>query len=309
VAYLKELRQILMYLGICSGNMEEGSFRCDANISVKKRQTIQFGTRTELKNMNSFRNVKNALDYEMNRQINLIEAGMAVVQETLLWNPATGRTASMRSKEESHDYRYFPEPDLVPVIISDIWVDAVGQDLPELPEAKRQRFAGQYGLPGYDADVLTQSRELADYFERCAALLDAPKDISNWIMTEVLRVMKTEDLSLLKVRPEMLVELIGLVRGGTLSGLTAKEVFDEMARTGTGPLQIVKERGLEQVSNEEELKSLVSKVLDAHPKEVGLYRGGKTQIIGFFMGEVMKESRGKANPKVISGLIKELLES
>jgi len=309
VAYLKELRQILMYLEICNGNMEEGSFRCDANISVKKRQTIRFGTRTELKNMNSFRNVKNALDYEMNRQINLIEAGMEVVQETLLWNPARGETASMRSKEESHDYRYFPEPDLVPVVVGDIWVDAVKKGLPELPETKRQRFSIQYGLPDYDADVLTQSRELADYFERCAALLDAPKEISNWIMTEVLRVMKTEGLGLLKVRPEMLVELIGLVRGGTLSGLKAKEVFEEMARTGAGPSQIVEERGLEQVSNEGELKGLVLRVLEAHPKEVGLYRGGKTQLIGFFMGEVMKESRGKANPKIISGLIKELLES
>jgi aspartyl-tRNA(Asn)/glutamyl-tRNA(Gln) amidotransferase subunit B len=308
VTYLKDLRQILMYLGICDGNMEEGSFRCDANISVKQKGSIRFGIRTELKNMNSFRNVRNALDFEIRRHIGLVESGLAVEQETLLWNPAKGETAAMRSKEESHDYRYFPDPDLIPIIVSDAWIDDVRKDLPELPAPRRKRFVEQYGLPDYDAEVLTQSKALADYFERCAALLPAPKDISNWIMTEVLRVMKVDTAGIMKVTPEMLVELIGMVRNSTVSGLKAKEVFDEMASTGRSAVEIVKERGLEQLSDQEELKGFVSKVIEAHPKEVSLYRGGKTQLMGFFIGEVMKESKGKANPKIIGGLIKELLE-
>ena len=309
--YLKELRQILVYLDICDGNMEEGSFRCDANVSVKKKGSDQFGIRTELKNMNSFRNVRNALDFEIERHSRIIDSGHQIVQETLLWDPAAGETRSMRSKEESHDYRYFPDPDLVPVIVEDAWVEEVRKILPELPLEKRKRFTEQYGIPAYDAEVLTQTKALADYFEQCVVLLAAPKDISNWIMTEVLRVLKEKqkDITELKVTPEMLIDLLKHLRGGTISGLKAKEVFDEIVATGKGASEIIKERGFEQVSDEEELKRLGQDIIETHPREAALYRGGKTQLLGFFVGEVMKASKGKANPKLAGTIIKELLET
>ncbi|MCE5274717.1 MAG: Asp-tRNA(Asn)/Glu-tRNA(Gln) amidotransferase subunit GatB [Syntrophaceae bacterium] len=310
-AYLKELRLILVYLGICDGNMEEGSFRCDANVSVREKGSGRLGTRTELKNMNSFRNVQRALEFEIERHTRLLDAGLKVELQTLLWNPARGETQSMRSKEESHDYRYFPDPDLIPVRVDDVWIARVRETLPELPAAKRRRFALQYDLPAHDCDVLCQSRALADYFERCAELLPAPKDISNWIMTEVLRVLKGghDDIGSLPVTPERLIGLLRLMQGGTLSGLKAKEVFDEMVATGHDAEAIVEERGLEQLSDEEELRRLAREVVEAKPRETALYRGGKTQLLGFFVGEVMKASRGKANPKLAGTIIREMLES
>jgi aspartyl-tRNA(Asn)/glutamyl-tRNA(Gln) amidotransferase subunit B len=309
VTYLKELRLVLMYLGVSDGNMEEGSFRCDANVSVRTRGSGSMGTRTELKNMNSFRNVQRALDYEIHRQVSCMEAGMHIAQETLLWDASSGRTRAMRSKEESHDYRYFPDPDLVPVVIDDAWVDGIGRAMPELPAARRRRFVDQYGLPAYDAGQLTQTLALADYFEQCVSLAGSPKDISNWIMTELMRVMNEQDAGIegLLITPAMLTGLIDLVKAGSVSGLQAKEVLSRMASTGRDAREIIRELGLEQVSDEHELKVLIRKIIESNQKQAAQYRAGKTQLLGFFVGEVMKESGGKANPKVAGDLIRELL--
>ncbi len=310
VAYLRELRQILMYLGVCDGNMEEGSLRCDANVSVKPAGSSRYGTRTELKNMNSFRNVQRALQYEIERHIEIRESGGEVVQETLLWDPSRGVTVSMRSKEESHDYRYFPEPDLVPLEIDAAWIDGVRSGLPELPFARRKRFIGQYGLPAYDAGVLTQTKTVADYYEECVRLLDRPKEISNWIMTEVMRVLNEQGIAItgLNVSPEMLTGLIALIDRGSISGSMAKEVFAEMAATGDSAGSIVEKRGIGQISDEAELRSLAREIIDAYPDEAGRYRSGKAGLLGFFVGKLMKATRGEANPKLASRIIKELLE-
>lgn len=310
VAYLRELRQILMYLGICDGNMEEGSFRCDANVSVKPAGSSRLGTRTELKNMNSFRNVQRALQYEIERHIEIRESGGEVVQETLLWDPSRGVTASMRSKEESRDYRYFPEPDLVPVEIDTAWIDGVRSGLPELPFARRKRFIEQYGLPAYDAGVLTQAKTVADYYEECVRLLDKPKELSNWIMTEVMRVLNEQGISItgLNVSPKMLTGLIVLIKKGSISGSMAKEVFAEMAATGESAESIVEKRGIGQISDEQELQSLAQEIINSHPDEARKYCSGKTGLLGFFVGMLMKATQGEANPKLASRIMKELLE-
>ncbi|HON94668.1 MAG TPA: Asp-tRNA(Asn)/Glu-tRNA(Gln) amidotransferase subunit GatB [Deltaproteobacteria bacterium] len=309
VAYLRELRLILVHLGISDGNMEQGSFRCDANISVRPAGAAGFGTRTELKNMNSFRNVQRALDHEIQRQSAIIDSGSSVVQETLSWNAILGATRPMRSKEESHDYRYFPDPDLVPVVIDEAWTATVRKNLPELPSARRRRFMDLYGLPTYDAEQLTQEPALADYYEQCVSLLDAPKDISNWVMSELTRVMHETgvDVRGLKITPAMLTDLISLVKAGTVSGLAAKDVITEMAATGRNASSIVEELGMAQVSDETELKALILGIIEANPGQVTKYRQGKTQLLGFFVGEVMKASRGRANPKVAGTIIRELL--
>ena len=310
VAYLRELRQILMYLGICDGSMEEGSLRCDANVSVKKAGSSRYGTRTELKNMNSFRNVQKALEFEIERHIQILESGGRVEQETMLWNPSKGVTVPMRSKEESHDYRYFPEPDLVPVRIDDAWIEDVRSTLPELPAERRARFRKRYGLPAYDTGVLTQSRELADYYEACVGMLDAPKEISNWIMTEVMRALNEQGISItdFRVSPEMLTGLIALIGRGRISGSMAKEVFAEMASTGHSAEEIVSSRGVGQISDEETLKAVAGRIIDANPAEARKYRSGKTGLLGFFVGQVMKATQGEANPKLASRIVKELLE-
>ena len=309
VAYLRELRLILVHLGISDGNMEQGSFRCDANISVRPAGAAGFGTRTELKNMNSFRNVQRALDHEIQRQSAIIDSGSSVVQETLSWNAILGATRPMRSKEESHDYRYFPDPDLVPVVIDEAWTATVRKNLPELPSARRRRFMDLYGLPTYDAEQLTQEPALADYYEQCVSLLDAPKDISNWVMSELTRVMHETgvDVRGLKITPAMLTDLISLVKAGTVSGLAAKEVITEMAATGRNASSIVEELGMAQVSDETELKALILGIIEANPGQVTKYRQGKTQLLGFFVGEAMKASKGRANPKVAGTIIRELL--
>ena len=310
VAYLRELRQILMYLGICDGNMEEGSFRCDANVSVKPAGSSRLGTRTELKNMNSFRNVQRALQYEIERHIEIRESGGEVVQETLLWDPSRSVTASMRSKEESRDYRYFPEPDLVPVEIDTAWIDGVRSGLPELPFARRKRFIEQYGLPAYDAGVLTQAKTVADYYEECVRLLDKPKELSNWIMTEVMRVLNEQGIPItgLNVSPKMLTGLIVLIKKGSISGSMAKEVFAEMAATGESAESIVEKRGIGQISDEQELQSLAQEIINSHPDEARKYCSGKTGLLGFFVGMLMKATQGEANPKLASRIMKELLE-
>lgn len=311
VPYLRELRQILMYLGICDGNMEEGSFRCDANVSVKPSGSRVYGVRTEIKNMNSFRNIQKALDFEADRHIAILESGGAVKQETRLWNASLDRTEPMRSKEESHDYRYFPEPDLVPVEIDETWIGHVRDSLPELPSQVRQRLVERYGLPAYDAGVLTQTKALADYFEESVKNLDAPKDISNWIMTEVLRALGEQGIPITDfiVRPPMLAELVGLVRQGVISGSMAKEVFSETASSGRSPARIVGERGISQLSDERELREIARRIIADNPKEAEKYRAGKTGLLGFFVGQLMSATEGKANPKLASTIIKELLEA
>jgi len=276
---------------------------------VRPAGAAGFGTRTELKNMNSFRNVQRALDHEIQRQSAIIDSGSSVVQETLSWNAILGATRPMRSKEESHDYRYFPDPDLVPVVIDEAWTATVRKNLPELPSARRRRFMDLYGLPTYDAEQLTQEPALADYYEQCVSLLDAPKDISNWVMSELTRVMHETgvDVRGLKITPAMLTDLISLVKAGTVSGLAAKDVITEMAATGRNASSIVEELGMAQVSDETELKALILGIIEANPGQVTKYRQGKTQLLGFFVGEAMKASKGRANPKVAGTIIRELL--
>lgn len=308
-AYLKALRDILVYLEICSGNMEEGSFRCDANVSIRPAGSSRLGTKAELKNMNSFKFVKEAIDYEIARQIDLVESGGKVVQETRLFDSAKGVTASMRSKEEAHDYRYFPEPDLLPLIVEEGMVEEVRSALPELPQAKRERFVSEYGIPAYDAGVLTSSKDLAAYYEEVVKETGEPKASSNWIMGEILRLLKEDnrDVRDCPVSPKGLARVMGMVKSGEISGKIAKEVFEEMYRTGKPAEEIVKSKGLTQISGEAELAAIVDGIIAANPENVERYRSGKTALFGFFVGEAMKATRGKANPQVINKLLKEKL--
>jgi len=305
-AYLRQLRAIVRYIGICDGNMEEGSFRCDANVSIKPIGSESFGTRTELKNLNSFKHVEKALRFEINRQKDVLEDGGRVVQETRLWDPDKNRTTSMRSKEEAPDYRYFPDPDLLPLVIDDEWVAAVQKALPELPEQKKQRFIDEYMLPAYDAEVLTSSRELADYFEECLATFANPKQISNWVMGSLLGLLnaagKSIDASPIAARD--LARLLKLIDEGVISGKIAKTVFDEMAQTGRPPQEIVADKGLVQVTDEAAIEAVVFKVLDQCGQEVQDYKAGKTKLFGFFVGQVMKATKGKASPKIVNEILK-----
>jgi aspartyl-tRNA(Asn)/glutamyl-tRNA(Gln) amidotransferase subunit B len=309
-AYVKKLRELVRYLDISDGNMEEGSLRCDANISLRPYGATSFGVKTELKNMNSFRNVQKALEYEIRRQTALLLDGQEIAQETRLWDVAKGVTLSMRGKEEAHDYRYFPEPDLVPIEIDSAWVEGVMGELPELPDARRVRFAGQYGLPEYDAEVLTASRPIADYFEQCVALFPNPKTVSNWIMVELLRLMKQDDrdIDACPITPQGFAELLAMLEEGKLSGNMAKEILEKAYRAAKPPKAIVEEENLAQVSDESTLKAAVKRVVDSYPKEVEKYRAGKTKVLGFLVGQVMKETRGKANPKKVNELFREALD-
>ncbi|MFP3870080.1 MAG: Asp-tRNA(Asn)/Glu-tRNA(Gln) amidotransferase subunit GatB [Syntrophobacteria bacterium] len=308
-AYLKKLRGILRYLGICSGNMEEGSFRCDANISLRPEGSEGFGVKTELKNMNSFRFVQRALEYEIKRQRAILEQDGEIVQETRLWDSSKGVTHGMRGKEEAHDYRYFPDPDLVPLVVDEQWIEEVHRSLPELPDAKKARFIREYGLPQYDAGVLTDSKELAEYFEACVARFPRPKKVSNWIMGELIRELKREDheVDQCPVTPESLADLLKMVEQDVISGKIAKTVFDEMYATGKAPEVVVQEKALEQVSDRGEIGRIVDEVLAAHPKEVEQYRAGKEKVLGFFVGQVMKQTHGKANPGIVNQILKEKL--
>ncbi|MBW1713740.1 MAG: Asp-tRNA(Asn)/Glu-tRNA(Gln) amidotransferase subunit GatB [Deltaproteobacteria bacterium] len=310
VAYLKELREMVRYLEICDGNMEEGSFRCDANISLRPMGQGEFGTRTELKNMNSFRSVQRALEFEVRRQRAVLESGGQVIQETRLYDALKNETSSMRGKEEAHDYRYFPDPDLVPVEVSPAWVEEVRSTLPELPEAKRQRFAAQYSLPEYDAGVLTASREVADYFETAAAASSNPKAASNWIMTEVLAALKGgEDLSSLKLPAQNLGRMIKMIDQGDISGKMAKEVLETMFQTGQTPEEVVQAKGLKQISDSDELSGLIDQVLADNPDNVAKYKAGKTKLLGFFVGQVMQKTKGQANPKLVNEILRQKLGS
>ncbi|MFW6297170.1 MAG: Asp-tRNA(Asn)/Glu-tRNA(Gln) amidotransferase subunit GatB [Desulfosalsimonas sp.] len=310
-AYLRQLRSILRYLDISDGNMEEGSFRCDANVSVRPQGASEFGTRTELKNLNSFKFVEKALAYEIDRQIEALGQGNSVIQETRLWDAEKNRTISMRGKEEAHDYRYFPDPDLVPLVIDRAWIDEVQNSLPELPDQRRMRFVKDYALPEYDADVLTASRETADYFEQCAALVSNPKTASNWIMGELTGLLNARGLSAAQcpITAQRLAGLIRLIEDGVISGKIAKTVFDEMADSEKQAGTIVEEKGLVQVSDESALEEIVGKVIENHPEEVKKYREGKNKLFGFFVGQVMKETKGKANPQVVNRLLKNRLDN
>ena len=309
-AYLRQLRAIVRYLGICDGNLEEGSFRCDANVSIRPFGEQMFGIRTELKNLNSFKHVEKALQYEIMRQTETLRDGGRVTQETRLWDPDRNRSTSMRGKEEAHDYRYFPDPDLLPLTISTEWIARVQQELPELPEAKRDRFVEVYGLPAYDAELLTTDRELADYFEICLETFNNPKPVSNWIMGPLLGVLNAAGTSIdaSPVSPENLGRLLQLIEEGVISGKIAKTVFDEMALSGHAPERIVKERGLVQVSDASQIETAVDKVMAANADEVQAYRSGKTKLLGFFVGQVMRETKGKANPQVVNEVLKEKLK-
>ncbi|MBZ4409656.1 Asp-tRNA(Asn)/Glu-tRNA(Gln) amidotransferase subunit GatB [Myxococcus faecalis] len=309
VEYLKALRDILVYLGVNDGNLEEGSFRCDANVSVMPKGSDTFGQRCELKNLNSFRFVKQAIEYEIARQVDVIESGGKVDQETRLWDPNKGVSRSMRSKEDAHDYRYFPEPDLPPLHVTTEVVEAVGRSLPELPRAKLQRFVSQYGLPAYDARLLTTERPLADFFEACAQRYPDAKKLSNWFQGELLRLLKESGTTVGEVRftPAQLAELLTLVDQGTVSGNAGKDVLGEMFRTGRAPADIVAEKGLAQVSDTGAIEAVVDDILAKNLGEVEKYRAGKKQVFGFFVGQVMRAMKGKGNPALVNDLLKKKL--
>ncbi len=305
VAYLKKLHAIVRYLDICDGNMQEGSFRCDANISLRPKGQEELGTRTELKNMNSFRNVQRALEYEERRQRDLLLDGGQVVQETLLWDADRNVSNSMRGKEEAHDYRYFPDPDLVPVVVDDNWIAELRASLPELPDERKQRFIEELGLPDYDAEILTSSKDLADYFETALQEYSNTKKLSNWMMTELLREFKGEDaadIAACKISPPQIAVLLTMIDKGTISGKIAKTVFAEMLETGHDAEQIVKDKDLVQMSDEGDLVKIVQEIVAANPGQVEQFKAGKAKVMGFFVGQLMKQTKGRANPKMANEL-------
>ncbi len=310
IAYLKELRQVLLYLGICDGNMEEGSFRCDANVSVRKIGDTRFGTKTEIKNVNSFRFIQRAIDYEIERQIDVLENGGKVVQETRLFDSSKGITISMRSKEEAHDYRYFPEPDLMPVILDDAFIEEIRQRLPESPYDKRKRFLKTYGIPEYDVEILTSEKDIADFYESTVRLFNNPKSVSNFIMTEVLKELNEKKVSIKETRltPELLAELLRLLDSDKINTNAAKSILPEMVNSGKSPQILIEELGLAQISDQSELFTLIDEVIKSNPKEVQDYLAGKDKLFGFFVGQVMKKSKGKANPKLLNELMKKKLD-
>jgi aspartyl-tRNA(Asn)/glutamyl-tRNA(Gln) amidotransferase subunit B len=309
--FFSRLRDTLVWLGVNDGNMEEGSLRCDANVSVRPAGQEKFGTKAEVKNVNSFRYLQKAIEYEIDRQIELLESGGKVVQETRLFDSSTGRTQSMRSKEEAHDYRYFPEPDLPPVVIDAARTAAVRATMPELPLARRQRFVAAYGIPEYDAGVLTQSAPLADYFEQVAQTSGNPKTASNWIMGELLRTVKERGLSIADVTlaPSALAGLISLIDKGTISSSIGKDVFAKMFDSGRSADEIVQSDGLAQIADETALLAIVRDVIGRNADAVTQYRAGRQQTFGFLVGQVMKGSKGKANPKMANDLLKRELDA
>jgi aspartyl-tRNA(Asn)/glutamyl-tRNA(Gln) amidotransferase subunit B len=306
--YLRTLRAILVYLEVCDGNMEEGSFRCDANVSVRLVGATELGVKVEVKNMNSFRNVQRALDYEIRRQIKALKDGETLVQETRLWNADQEITLSMRSKEHAHDYRYFPDPDLVPLVVEPAWIEEIRRQLPELPEAKRRRFVREYGIPEYDAGVLTASKELAEYYETCVRAQNEPKVASNWVMVELLGRLNKDgkDITRSPIPPERLAALLGLLAKGAISGKMAKEFFDEMYASGADPADILSTKG-GQITDAGEVEAIVRAVVEKHAGPVAEYRGGKESAFNFLVGQVMRATKGKANPKLVNDLLKQIL--
>ena len=305
--YVRALRSMLRYLGVCSGDMEKGELRCDANVSVRPRGQAAFGTRVEIKNMNSFRHIQKAIEYEIARQIDLIESGGKVVHETRLWDPDRGLTASMRGKEEAHDYRYFPEPDLPPLVVPEAWVQALRARLPELPADKRARYLRDFALSPTDADQLTAERPVAEFFERLVARGTAPKAAANWTMGEVTRAMNKLGMETPPIDAERLHGLLGAVEANAVSATAAKRVFEAMLETPGSATEVIAALGLQQVSDEGALGKAVDEVLAANPGEVAAYRAGKAQVLGFFVGKVMKQLGGKANPGVVNELLRKKL--
>jgi aspartyl-tRNA(Asn)/glutamyl-tRNA(Gln) amidotransferase subunit B len=309
-AYLKEFRAVLVHLGVCDGNMEEGSLRCDANVSLRPAGATELGTKVEIKNVNSFRNVQRALEYEVQRQAEALATGARIVQETRLFDADRGVTRSMRSKEYAHDYRYFPEPDLVPLKLDPAWIASIRETLPELPRARRRRFASQYGLPAYDAEILTQSRALAEYYEAAVRAHANPKAISNWIMTELLRELGGDDeaaLARVPVPAGHLAALVRLIDEATISGKIAKDVFGRMLTSGEDPAAIVRREGLTQVADPGALEALVDEAIAANPKAVADFKSGKLAASKALVGQVMKASAGRANPSLVDRLVQQKL--
>lgn len=310
VEYMKKLRTILRYLGVCDGNMEQGSLRCDANVSVKPVGSLEFGVRTEIKNINSFKFVEKALEYEIKRQIKVIENGGKVIQETRLWDSNRGITESMRGKEEAHDYRYFPEPDLVPIMVEQKWIDEIKASLPELPDVKRERFVSEYGLPGYDADLLTAEKETAELFEEAVKLGGKPKNISSWLITGVFNYLKEhgKEISETPLKPIHLANLSGLVETAVVSGTMAKTtILYEILDTGKMADDIIKEKGLTQISDTGAIEKAVDEVIAKNPKEVERFKAGEEKLLSFLVGQVMKATKGKANPQMVNELLKKKL--
>jgi aspartyl-tRNA(Asn)/glutamyl-tRNA(Gln) amidotransferase subunit B len=308
--FFSRLRAILVTIGVNDGNMEEGSLRCDANVSVRPVGTTALGTKAEVKNLNSFRFLQKALEYEIARQSDLLARGDRVVQETRLWDAAAGRTFAMRSKEEAHDYRYFPEPDLPPLHVGPEWIAAIRAELPELPDTRRARFVAEYGLPDYDAAWLTASAEMAAFFEVAARLSGNPKATSNWMMGDLARVLNERNVGIeaSPLTAEQLAELVQLVSAGTVTGPLARQVFDAMIATGDRAEQIIAREGLARIDDEATLRRFVDEVLAAQPGPVAQYRGGKTQTLGFLVGQVMRKAGGKANPSLVRDLLVRALD-
>lgn len=308
-AYLTELKLLMQYVEVSTCDMEKGHLRCDANISVRPRGAEKLGTKTEVKNLNSFRFLKAALDYEIARQVAVLENGGTITQETRLYNPDTGETMGMRTKEYAHDYRYFPEPDLLPLRISEEWRERIRAEMPELPPQKRARFVEQYGLREYDAQVLTLSRELSDYFERAAAVSGDPRAAANWVMGDLLGALRADGKEIHEspVSAEHLGELVALISKGEISGKLAKEIFAKMLATGEPPRAIMEREGLRQISDAAAIEKVIDEVLAANPKQVESYRGGKTGVLGFLVGQVMKATRGQANPALVNELLRKRL--
>ncbi|RIK80240.1 Asp-tRNA(Asn)/Glu-tRNA(Gln) amidotransferase GatCAB subunit B [candidate division KSB1 bacterium] len=308
--YLASMQKLVRYLGICDGNMEEGSLRCDANVSVRPVGHKEFGTKIEIKNMNSIRHVERALEAEIQRQIDILENGGTIAQETRLWDASRGVTISMRSKEFEHDYRYFPEPDLAPLRVEEEWRERVKASLPELPQARRNRFIEEYKLSRPHAEVLTEERDIADYFEGVARHVSDAKQAANWVMGEVLRVLSDEkiEISAFNLPPQALAEMITLIEQGAINNKVAREVFEQMRATGKSAREIVKEKGLEQVSDAGVIEKAIADVLAAHPEEVARYRAGEQKVFGFLVGQLMKATRGKVNPQMANQVLREKLE-
>ncbi len=312
-SYLRSLRTLLQYLEICDGNMEEGSFRCDANVSVRQRGAEELGVKAEVKNMNSFRSVEKALAYEIERQVELLSSGGNVAQETRLWDPDRGETRAMRSKEFAHDYRYFPEPDLPPVVVDAAFKEEIRSKLPELPEPRRARFIEAYRLPSYDAEVLTARRDIADYFEAAVSKHNNPKAISNWVMGDILRIVKERRLddslriNSWPVLPEALAELVSMIDSGKISGKIAKAVFEEMLASDASPSSIVESKGMAQLSDSSAIEQAVEEVMTANPTQVAQYRAGKEKVLGFLVGQVMKLTGGRANPQLANEILRRKL--
>ncbi len=309
--YLTKLKQIVTYLGVCDGNMEEGSLRCDANVSIRLKGETELGTKAEVKNMNSFRNVEKAIDVEIERQIDIVEDGGRIIQQTLLWDADNNTVKPMRSKEESHDYRYFPEPDLMPVVVDESWKNEIVKDLPELPEARRNRFISDYSLPEYDAEILTSEKGLADYYEKILEVTKDYKSASNWVMGDILKTINEQKIPVeeFSITPENIGKLINLINDGTISNNIAKDIFPDLLESNKDPKVIVEEKNLVQISDTTLIEEFVAKIIEANPQQVEQYLAGKDKVVGFFVGQVMRETKGKANPGTVNKILKDKLDA